>query len=95
MNINGLSITPGADLAGADLSDTSLASKDLSKARMAGVALAGSDLTEARLVGADLRYSICHKAVFDKADLHHANLWNIDLRGASAKVTNFCKCWSN
>ena len=57
MDINGLSITPGADLAGADLSDTSLASMDLSKARMAGIALARSDLTQARLVGADLRYS--------------------------------------
>jgi uncharacterized protein YjbI with pentapeptide repeats len=89
----------GADLAGCDLTDESLAGvhiygADLVEADMDGVYLAGADLTGANMSGAQLvRDSGDHSAILAEAKLNGANLTNatmqfVDLSFASLIAAN-------
>jgi len=73
VEVNGYKIEPGAQLAGANLSNAKLFGANLERAN-----LVGADLSDAKLAGANL---FC-------ADLSRANLCGADLSGANLYGAN-------
>lgn len=82
----------GADLSGADLTETNLNGADLRGANLVGADLSGADLVRAKLSGADLsRADLCFAdltgADLTDVNLHRANLREADLNFAHSHNT--------
>jgi len=82
----------GADLRGADLTETNLNNADLRGANLVGADLSGADLVGSNLSGADLSGAdLCFAdltgADLSEANLHRANLREADLTGTHSHNT--------
>jgi uncharacterized protein YjbI with pentapeptide repeats len=78
MEVNGYKIEPGAQLAGANLSNAKLLGVNLERAN-----LVGADLSNAKLAGANLFCADLSRANLCGADLSGANLYGANLEDAN------------
>jgi uncharacterized protein YjbI with pentapeptide repeats len=85
-------VLPGANLAGAVLSDCDLRGSVLRRVNLAGAQLQGALLVEADLRGADLRGAKLVGADLRGADLRLADLTGADLTGADLHRADLRRC---
>ena len=82
-SMNGYCIEPGANLSGANLSETDLSGANLSETDLSGANLSGANLSETDLSGANLSGTNLSNANLFNANLFNANLSNANLSNAN------------